>query len=316
VVWSAGDLVLAYDTYPWMIDRHILSHELIFNLNARQVVFPPGMPELFARSYLDSMRLDGNSTRAVDVKEPNVLIFTAAGLRGLGLLEEIRRPRPGKTYVHGLMRAAWRGARHTQPSATFAFLRYGLKRTRGRLDTRDGVAQRHLVALASAVFGVPTMVKAENTDPFFVRDCDSLEDLFGYYRTILQSIVDSATCREDGYRELQAYYPYADVLYRLTLALRPLESEIPLWRHWPQVVQDKIAACNSRLRTELKGFGLAGEEPPVPEYFAARGAFQGRPSAGDDIPRSKSFLRGAYRAAFEEHRRSFRQLASHRKTRS
>jgi hypothetical protein len=308
VLWSAGDLVLAYDVYPWLMDRHIPSHELILDLNARQVVFPPGVPELFARSWFDSLRLDGEPGNAVDVKEPNLLLFTAAGLRGLGQLNELRQPRPGDTYVSVLLRAARRSLWHSSPAATLAFMRYGLKRTRGTLETADGLPQHLATELAGTFFGVPTMVKADNTDPFVVRDCDSFEDLFGYYRTVLQPIVDSAPAKADGYRELAKYHPHAGVLYRISLDLAPLWAEIPLWRRWPQLIQDRIATLNARLRAELKGSGFAGGGPPVPEYFDASGAFRGVAAPGDDIAGTRDFLRGAYRTRFHADRARYQQL--------
>ena len=210
IVWSAGDLVLAYNTYPKLMDRHASTHEIVLDLNARQVVFPDGTAELFPRNYFDSLRLDGEGGRVVDVKEPNVILFTAAGMGGLAELDKLRTPRRGQTYLGALVQAVLKASRGASPAATLAFLRYSFQRTRGALRPSDALAQRHAVALASAVFGVPTMVKAENADPFLVKDCDSFEDLFGYYRAFLQSIVDSGVTRSDGFHELAQYYPYAD----------------------------------------------------------------------------------------------------------
>jgi hypothetical protein len=309
IVWSAGDLVLAYNTYPKLMDRHASTHEIIFDLNARQVVFPGGTTELFPRNYFDSLRLDGEGGRVVDVKEPNVILFTAAGMGGLAELDKLRRPRSGQTYIGVLLRAVLKASQDASPAATLAFLRYSFRRTRGALRPADALAQRHAVALASAVFGVPTMVKAENADPFLVKDCDSFEDLFGYYRALLQSIVDSGVTRADGFHELARYYPYADVLHRLSRDLLALREEIPLWQRWPEVVSDKIATLNGMLRTELAAAGLASSVGLVPEYFDARGIYRSAPTPTDDFHATKDLLRGRYRAAFAADRATYLSLA-------
>lgn len=312
IAWSAGDLVLAYNTYPWLMDRHMPSYELIFNLNARQSVFPPGTPELFARSYYDRMRLDARPEEPVDIKEPNVLLFTAAGLRALEKVDELRHPRPGDTYMKVLLRAAGRTVWYTSPAATVAFLRYGLKRSRDRLEARDGLPQHHAMELARTFFGVPTLIKAENTDPFCVRDGDGLEDVFGYYRAVLQPIVDSGATKEAGYRELARYHPHADLLYRLSLKLRPLQSELPLWQRWPELIQDKVSTLNQRLKAEFKALGLDDAERPVPEYFDAAGAFQCHPLPSDDLGATREFLLHAYRAAFQRGQEEYQWLAGGR----
>ena len=313
ILWSAGDLVLAYNTYRRLADPHARDHEIVIDLNARQVVFPAGSPELFPRNYLDGMRLEGAEHRVVDVKEPNALLFTAAGLSGLDRLDELRHPPPGDTHLDALVRLAVTAVRGASLRATAALVWYGLKRRWGALGDRDGILQRHAVDLASAAFGVPTMVKADNVDPFFMRDCDGFEDLFGYYRTLLQSIVDSASTREAGYRELARYYPYADVLYRLSYDFRPLQDEIPLWRHWPDIVRDKIAAFNQRFEAELDRRGPHGPPQLIPEYFDdARGAFRGIPAPSDDLRATRELLLGGYGAAFERDRERYCRLAADR----
>jgi hypothetical protein len=310
MLWSAGDLVLAYNTYRRLADPHVEDHELVIDLSARQVVFPAGTPELFPRNYLDGMRLEGAEDRVVDVKEPNALLFTAAGLNGLDKLDELRHPRPGDTYLDTLVRLVATAVRGASLRATAAFVWYGLKRRWGTLGDRDGILQRYAIDLASASFGVPTMVKANSVDPFFMRDCDGFEDLFGYYRTLLQSIVDSAPTREAGYRELARYYPYADVLYRLSHDLRPLQDEIPLWRHWPHIVRDKIATFNRMFEEELGRGGPHGPAQLIPEYFDASGAFRGVAAPTDDLRGTRALLLGGYGAAFEEDRERYRRLAA------
>ncbi|NVI99585.1 hypothetical protein HV824_15845 [Myxococcus sp. AM009] len=304
LLWSAGDLVLAYNAYPWLRDRHLASHALILNLNARQVVFPPSRAELFARNYLDRMRLDDGKETLVDVKEPNLLLFTGAGLQGLAKVDGLRKPPPGETYMKVLLRGVGRVGCHAPLRATLAFLRYGLKRVKDRLDDAEGVSQRHVTALASAFFGVPTVVKAENTDPFSVRDGDSLEDVFGYYRAFLQPIVDSRPTKEAGYRELAHYHPHAELLYRLSLRLRPLQAELPLWRQWPELIRDKCASLNQRLVAEFRGLGLADATPLVPEYFDATGTFRCHPLPSDDLRATGAFLRQVYLPAYERDRAS------------
>ncbi|TSC32764.1 hypothetical protein [Corallococcus sp. Z5C101001] len=310
IAWSAGDLVLAYDTHPWLMDRHLPGYELIFNLNARQRVFPDGTPELFARNYFDRLRLEGEPGVVLDIKEPNVLLFTSAGLRGLTKVDELRHPRPGDTYMKVLLRAAARTVWHTSPAATVAFLRYGLKRTRDRIQAGDALTQHHAGELARTFFGVSTLLKAENTDPFFVRDGDSVEDLFGYYRAVLQPIVDSAATKEAGYRELSHYHPHAGILYRLSQALRPLQSELPLWRRWPELIQDKLATLNQRLAQEFRGLGIPDAARPVPEYFDAMGVFQSRPLPSDNLPLTRDFLRNAYHPSFEHNQRLYQWLVA------
>ncbi|WP_223635690.1 hypothetical protein [Corallococcus sp. EGB] len=299
IVWSAGDLVLAYDVHPWLTDRHLPGYELIFNLNARQRVFPEGTPELFARNYLDRLRVEREPEELLDIKEPNVLLFTARGLRGLSRVDELRHPRPGDTYVNVLLRAAARTFWHTSPAATLAFLRYGWKRTRDRLQAPDALGSHHAGELARTFFGVPTLIKAENTDPFCVRDGDSVEDLFGYYRAVLQPIVDSGATKEAGYRELARYHPHAEVLYRVSQALRPLQEELSLWRRWPELIRDKLATLNQRLTAEFRGLGLPDAARPVPEYFGADGVFHSCPLPSDRLSQTRDFLRNVYLPAFE-----------------
>ncbi|RKH65959.1 hypothetical protein [Corallococcus llansteffanensis] len=312
IAWSAGDLVLAYDTHPWLMDRHLPSYELIFNLNARQRVFPEGMPELFGRNYFDRMRLEGEPGAILDIKEPNVLLFTAAGLRGLTKMDELRQPRPGDTYMKVLLRAAARTVWHTSPAATVAFLRYGFKRTRDRIEAGDALPRQHAVELARTFFGVSTLIKAENTDPFCVRDGDSVEDLFGYYQAVLQPIVDSGATKEAGYRELARYHPHAELLYQLSQALRPLQAELPLWRRWPELIQDKLATLNQRLTAEFRGLGIDDAARPVPEYFDAKGVFQSHPAPSDNILQTRDFLRHTYLASFERNQLQYRWLVGGR----
>lgn len=308
MVWSAGDIVLAYNVYPKLMDRHAGAYELVFDLNCRQIIFPKDETELFARNYFDSLRLDDG--RVVDVKEPNALLFTPAGMGGLSKLDALRSPAPGRTYVGELLRAALGVARRAPPAAMLALLRYGVRRSRAALRPSDGLPQRHAVALASAIFGVPTMVKTETTDPFLVRDCDSFEDLFGYYRALLQSVVDSAATRDEGYRELAKYYPYASVLRRLSDDLRDLQADLPLWRRWPEWVGDKIATHNHLLQKELAGAGLPPTAGMIPHYFDARGVYRLPSQPTDDLAASKAFLRGRYHAAFAADRAAYLQLSS------
>lgn len=312
MLWSAGDLVLAYNTYRRLADLHAGGHDLVFDLSARQVVFPAGSPELFPRNYLDGMRLEGAEDRVVDVKEPNALLFTAAGLRGLDRLDALRHPPPGNTHLDALVRLAVPAARRAGLRATAALVWYGVKRRWGALGERDGILQRHAIDLASAAFGVPTMVKADNVDPFAMRDCDGFEDLFGYYRTLLQPIVDGGLTREAGYRELGRYYPYADVLYRLSHDLQPLRDQIPLWRRWPDPVRDKIAAFNRRFEAELGRRGPHGPPQLIPEYFDARGAFRAISAPCDNLRATRALLLGGYAAAFEADRERYRRLVVER----
>jgi hypothetical protein len=308
MLWSAGDLVMGYNVYPWLMDRHAHTHDLVLDLSGKQVIFPPGCPRLFGRNFYDRLLLEDG--RRVDVKEPNALLFTEAGLDGLTHVNDLRRPQPGDSYMGVMVRAVARMVLRSSPASIAGFLRYGLKRKRGIADESDAVPQRDAIDLARTFFGVSTMLKVDNADPFFVKDCDAFEDLFGYYRTTLQPIVDSGATKEQGYGALSAYYPHAEVLQRISIDLRPVQSEMLFFRRFLELVRDRISTYNSRISAELRGLGLHDGTPPVPEYFDVAGGFRGAPAPSDDIEGTRALLSGRYRAVFEADRRSHAVLTA------
>lgn len=305
VVWSAGDIVLAYDVFPWLGERDIRQHDLILNVGARQRVFPDGTPELFLGNYYETLITRGHEARALDVKDPNLLVFTREGLGGLVRLDDLRSAKDSSAYMGVFLRAALRALLGSKGRSCLGTLRYGLKRRRGTLRPCDGLREDHASDFASVFFGVRARLKADTVDPFVLRDCDNFEDLFGFYRGLLQGIVDEGSTREEGYRRLARFHPHAGHLLALSDRLRPLWNELPLWRHWPGFIRDKLATYNRRLTEALRDAGLHDGTPPLPEYFAADGSFQQAPAPGDDLPGTRAFLRDVYLPRFQ------RGLAAH-----
>ncbi|GHG62130.1 hypothetical protein [Comamonas sp. JC664] len=305
MVWSAGDIVLAYDVFPWLMEPELGPHDLVLNVGARQRVFPEGQPELFIGNYYETLIPRDGDPRALDVKDPNLLGFTRAGLRGLSRLDDLRGAKDSSVYMDVFLRTAWRALASARAAACLSTLHYGLRRKRGALPPGKGLREDHASDFASAFFGVRARLKATTVDPFVLKDCDNLEDLFGFYRGLLQGIVDEGSTREDGYRELARYYPHAEHLLALSRRLEPLWHELPLWRHWPELIRDKLSTCNRRLTEALRAEGLHDGTPPLPEYFAADGTFQQAPAPGDDLPGTRAFLRDVYLPRFHHGRAVF-----------
>ena len=308
IVWSAGDVVLGYDVAPWLAGRDLAARGagLVLHASARQRVFPDGTPALFLGNYYETMIVDGGI--ALDVKDPNLVVFTRDGLHGsLRGLDRLRRAKDESRYLPLFFRVAARALLGRRALPCLHVLRYLIRRRRGTLGPGQGLRADHFAALLSEFFGVEVRVGAEHADPFALRDCDTLEDVFGYYRSLLQGIVDEGSTREDGYRRLADYHPYAEHLYALSLRLRPLWDEIPLWRRWPEFISDRIATYNRHIQAALAAAGLAGGggDPPIPAYFAG-GTFVPSPGPGDDLAGTRAFLRDVYRPRFE------RSWAAHR----
>ncbi|WP_223635718.1 hypothetical protein [Corallococcus sp. EGB] len=304
LVWCAGDIVLAYDVFPWLMEPDVGAHALVLNVGAKQRVFPDGTPELFSGNYYETLLApDGRGgTCAFDVKDPNLLVFTREGLGGLSRLDELRSAKDSSVYMDVFLRTAWRALAGSRARACLGTLRYGLKRRRGTLRPGEGLRQDDASDFASAFFGVRVRLKADTVDPFALKDCDNYEDLFGFYRGLLQGIVDEGSSREEGYRRLEAFYPHARHLLALSERLRPLWSELPLWRHWPELIRDRLATCNRRLTEALQAEALHDGAPPLPEYFAPDGSFQQAPAPGDDLPGTRAFLRDVYLPRFHQGR--------------
>lgn len=304
LVWCAGDIVLAYDVFPWLMDPDLDAHQLILNVGAKQRVFPEGTPELFLGNYYESLiTRDGpGGSRVFDVKDPNLLVFTREGLRGLSRLDDLRSAKDSSVYMGVFLRTAWRALASSRALACLGTLRYGLKRQRGTLRPGEGLRQDHASEFASAFFDVRARLKADTVDPFVLKDCDNFEDLFGFYRGLLQGIVDEGATREEGYRRLAEFYPHAKHLLALSYRLLPLWDELPLWRHWPELIRDRISTCNRRLTEALQASDLYDGTPPLPEYFAADGSFQRAPAPGDDLPGTRAFLRDVYLPRFHQGR--------------
>jgi hypothetical protein len=300
LVWSAGDVVLGYDVLPWLGERDLAVHgaDLVLHAGARQRVFPDGVPALFTGNYYETMIVDGGI--ALDVKDPNLLVFTRQGLRGMARgLDRLRRAKDEGRYLRLFFRVAARALLGRRARASLHALRYLIRRRRGTLAPGQGLHAEHFAEMLSAFFEVRVRVKAEHDDPFALRDCDTFEDVFGYYHSLLQGIVDEGGTREDGYRRLADYHPHAEHLRALSLRLRPLWEEIPLWRRWPEFISDKIATCNRHIRVALEAAGFAGTAgDPIPMYFV-RGRFVPSPGPGDDLAGTRAFLRGTYRPRFE-----------------
>ncbi|NVI99597.1 hypothetical protein HV824_15905 [Myxococcus sp. AM009] len=305
LVWSAGDIVLAYDVFPWLMEPELGPHDLVLNVGAKQRVFPDGQPELFLGNYYETLIPRGGDARALDVKDPNLLGFTRAGLRGLSRLDDLRGAKDSSAYMDVFLRTAWRALASARGRACLSTLHYGLRRQRGSLPPGEGLRQDHASDFASAFFGVRACLKADTVDPFVLKDCDNLEDLFGFYRGLLQGIVDEGATREEGYHKLARYHPHAEHLLALSRRLEPLWHELPLWRHWTELIRDKVATCNRRLTEALRAEGLHDGTPPVPEYFAADGTFQQAPAPGDDLPGTRAFLRDVYLPRFQRGRATF-----------
>lgn len=303
-LWSAGDLVLAYDIWPWLLDRDIDDHDLVVNMIARRLICAPGTPEFVRLEFFDSLRHDGEAT-AREARQPDMLLFTGRGRDGLAGLERIRG-RPEAALFAILLKATWRGLLGAKAGSMLHAIGYGIRRRRYSLRPGRGLAQRHAGAFASVFFGVPTRVKADSGDPFIVKDADGFEEIFGYYRTLLQRVVDSGTTREDGYAKLADYYPHACHLFRLSERLAPLWSEIPLWRQWTEFIRDKTATYNVRLGRAFAEAGVADSAAPVPEYFSADGSFRFHPAPShSDIAASLGFLAGPYRDRYERGRETW-----------
>ncbi|RKH01674.1 hypothetical protein D7V97_28835 [Corallococcus sp. CA053C] len=307
LVWCAGDIVLAYDVFPWLMEPDVGPHELVLNVGAKQRVFPDGTPELFSGNYYETLiTRDGpGAPTAYDVKDPNLLVFTREGLRGLSRLDDLRGAKDSSVYMDVFLRTAWRALASSRALSCLGTLRYGLKRRRGTLRPGEGLRQDHASDFASAFFDVRARLKADTVDPFVLKDCDNFEDLFGFYRGLLQGIVDEGATREEGYRKLAAFHPHAEHLLALSERLRPLWNELPLWRHWPELIRDRISTCNRRLTEALRAAGFQEGTPLVPEYFAADGSFQQAPAPGDDLPGTRAFLRDVYLPRFQQGRAAF-----------
>ena len=270
-------------------------------------MFPDGAPALFIGNYYETMIVDGGI--ALDVKDPNLMVFTRDGLHGvLRGLDQLRSAKDESLYLRLFFRVAARALFSRRAVSSLHVLRYLLRRRRGTLGLGQGLHAEHFAALLSAFFGTGVRVKAEHADPFALRDCDTLEDTFGYYRSLLQGIVDEDRTREDGYRRLAGYHPHAEHLHALSLRLRPLWDEIPLWRRWPEFISDRIATYNRCIRAALAAVGFAGGggDSPIPAYFT-RGTFVPSPGPGDDLAGTRAFLRTVYRPRFE------RSWAAHRR---
>ncbi|MBJ6761830.1 hypothetical protein JGU66_13730 [Myxococcaceae bacterium JPH2] len=307
LVWCAGDIVLAYDVFPWLMEPDLGSHQLVLNVGAKQRVFPEGTPELFLGNYYETLiTRDGQGASQIfDVKDPNLLVFTREGLRGLSRLDDLRSAKDSSVYMDVFLRAAWRALASSRALACLGTLRYGLKRQRGTLRPGEGLRQDHASDFASAFFDVRVRLKADTVDPFVLKDCDNFEDLFGFYRSLLQGIVDEGATREEGYRRLAEFYPHAKHLLALSDRLLPLWNELPLWRHWPELIRDRISTCNRRLTEALRDRDLYDGTPPLPEYFAADGSFRQAPAPGDDLPATRAFLRDVYLPRFHQGRAAY-----------
>jgi hypothetical protein len=307
VAWTAGDLVLAYDIWPWLLERDIDAHDLVVNMIARELIFTPGVEEFVRLEYFDSL-VPAGGTVAREVRQPDMLVFTGRGRDGLASLGRIRG-RPEAALLGIFLKMTWRGLLGRKAGSVLRAIHYGIKRRRYTLVPGRGIAQRHASAFASVFFGVPTIVKAESADPFIVKDADGFEEVFGYYRTLLQGVVDAAATREAGYAKLAAFYPHAEQLLALSRRLQPLWSEIPLWRRWPELIRDKTSTCNARLRAAFEAAGVADAEQPVADYFGADGSFQAHPPPLHcDIAGSLEFLSGTYRPRYERGRQHYGAL--------
>lgn len=306
IVWTAADLVFAYDIWPWLLERDIDEYDLIINMIARELIFPPGTSEPLRLEYFDSLLPTGQA-HPREVRQPDMLVFTRRGRDGLGNLDRIRG-RPEAELLRIFLETSWQGLLSRKAGSVLRAIHYGIKRKRYSLAPGEGIAQTHASAFASVFFGVRTMVKGESADPFIVKDADGFEEVFGYYRTLLQGIVDTGTTKEEGYRKLEAYYPHAEHLFRLSSRLAPLWSEIPLWRRWPEFIRDKTATYNTRLKTAFKEAGVDDSAQPIPDYFTSEGAFVFHPAPRhSDIPGSLAFLSGIYRPRYESGREQWRQ---------
>lgn len=308
ILWTAADLVLAYDVWPWLLDRSIEEHHLLINMIARERIFPEGEPEFLRLNYFDRLCPAGQSSdqsRALAVKQPDVLVFTGEGRRGLERLNHIRGQSEG-ALLGIFVRVTWRGLLSPRALSVLKAVRYGIRRKRYTLRDGEGLSQRDASRFASVFFGVPTLVKTEIADPFILKDGDGFEDIFGYYRALLQRVVDAAPTKESGYAKLAEVYPYAEQLWQLSQRLQPLWSELPLWRRWPEFINDKIATYNRRLQREFEAAGVDDDKPPLPSYFAADGTFRPQPSLPHaDVEGSLDYLRRVYRPRFEQGRQRY-----------
>ncbi|KWO82403.1 hypothetical protein WM32_22915 [Burkholderia ubonensis] len=307
IVWTAADLVLAYDVWPWLLEHDIGRHDLVVNMIARELIFPPGSSEFLRLEYFDSLFPAGQA-RAREVRQPDMLVFARRGRDGLANLDHIRG-RPEAELLGIFLRTSWRGLLSRKAGSVLRAISYGIKRKRYSLKPGDGIAQTHASAFASFFFGVDTMVKGESADPFIVKDADGFEEVFGYYRTLLQGVVDAETTKEEGYRKLEAYYPHAEHLFRLSSRMAPLWAEIPLWRRWPEFIRDKTSTYNARLRMAFKEAGVDDSAQPIPDYFTREGEFIFHPApCHSSIPGSLAFLGGVYRPRYEYGRQQWLQI--------
>lgn len=304
IVWTAADLVLAYNVWPWFLDRAIEEDHLLINMIARDRIFPEGEPEFLRLNYFDRLRPEG-CAEALAVKQPDVIVFTGEGRRGLERLNRIRGQSEG-ALLGIFLRATWRGLFSPNALSVLKAMRYGIHRKRYTLKPGEGLSERDGSRFASVFFGVPTKVQAKIADPFILKDGDGFEDVFGYYRALLQRVVDSAPSREEGYAKLARVHPYAEQLWQLSERLRPLWDELPLWRRWPEFINDKIATYNRRLQREFAAAGVDDGTLPLPTYFDADGRFLPQPSLPHaDIDGSLDYLRRVYRPGFEQARRQY-----------
>ncbi|WP_231747171.1 hypothetical protein [Burkholderia sp. BDU5] len=306
IVWTAADLVLAYDVWPWLLERDIHDHDIVVNMIARELIFPPGTNEFLRLEYFDSL-LPVGQTRSREVRQPDMLVFTQRGRDGLANLDRIRG-RPEAELLGIFLKTSWRGLLSRKAGSVLRAIHYGIKRKQYSLRPGDGISQTHASAFASVFFGVDTLVKGECADPLIVKDADGFEEIFGYYRTLLQGVVEAATTKEEGYRKLEAYYPHAEHLFRLSSRLAPLWSEIPLWRRWPEFICDKTSTYNTRLKMAFKEAGVDDSTMPIPEYFTREGEFIFHPPPRhSSIPGSLAFLAEVYRPRYEQGRRQWLQ---------
>jgi hypothetical protein len=309
IVWSAADLVLAYDVWPWLLEKNIDDNDLIVNMIARQLIFAPGEDEFLRLEYFDSL-IPQDRSHAQEVRQPDILVFTGRGRDGLINLAEIR----GKSeaaLLNIFLKNTWRGLFGSKAKSMLHAIHYGIKRKRYSLSPGEGITQKHASDFASVFFNVPTAVKAGSADPFIVKDADGFEEVFGYYRTLLQGVVDAATTKEEGYARLSAYYPHAQHLFQLSRRLQPLWSEIALWRRWPEFICDKTSTYNTRLSEAFKGAGVEADGKPIPEYFSADGSFRFHPSPShSNIPKSLDFLVNTYLPRYQSGRRWHARLLS------
>ncbi|MFC1752915.1 hypothetical protein ACFL96_05910 [Thermoproteota archaeon] len=255
----SGDIPLGFDYIDMMTDKEWADHVMIMHVNARQRMFPSG-EEFIPRNYYHVLVNGGGEE--LEFKEPNVWQFSKQMLDRMEFVSNTiySNRQGGGVGVGEILRMAgkdflkdWKNINGDDIAVLAKNLRIAISNQSGERE-QYRINQRFADKFATYIAGGPSLVKADHSNPWLMKDIDARHDLWFYMR-----LFNIAKKQYGSLSEMGAIVPHANRIGSLEGVMHELGQEIPMISNFAEI--ENARAKKIGMEKPFDDYGLLIAEP-------------------------------------------------------